>query len=79
MGWLLLSILPLGLNALWLGGPKSFEAEPYVPPLLPASKLKLFNNGDGTISTPDYRYMQARKESYAHLEHCIDYYESVEL
>ena len=55
-----------------------YVAPPYVPPPPPVSDLVLIDNGDGTVSTPDYRLMWARKDSYADLGKCMNWYEAAE-
>ncbi len=67
----------MGFDVPWLP-PEPFEAKPYVPPPPPVSQLKLIDNKDGTITTPDYGRMWAQKDSYSDLGHCLDYYQSVE-
>jgi len=55
-----------------------YVAPPYVPPPPAVSDLLLIDNGDGTISTPDYSLMWTRKDSYADLGKCLNWHEAVE-
>ena len=71
--WLLLSTLLMGFDAPWLGQPDSFEAAPYISPPPPIFTLKLIDNGDATITTPDYGRMWTQKDSYADLGNCLNY------
>lgn len=60
-------------------GPKSaYEAPTYVPPPPPVSRLHLIDNGDGTISDPDSGLMWTQKDSYADLDKCLNWYQSME-
>jgi uncharacterized protein DUF1566 len=55
-----------------------YEAPEYVaPPKLPAPKSHLQNNGDGTLTNPDTGMMWAQKDSYADLDKCLTYTESL--
>ena len=52
-----------------------YEAPPYVPPPPPVSRVHLQDNGDGTI-TDGNGLMWAKKDSYADLGKCLNWYES---
>ena len=55
-----------------------YEAPEYVdPPKLPASKSHLKENGDGTLIDPATGLMWAQKDSYADLNKCLTYAESL--
>lgn len=55
-----------------------YVAPPYVPLPLPQSDLKLIDNNDGTITTPDYKLMWTKADSYASLGKCLNWHESAE-
>ena len=54
-----------------------YEAPPYVPPPPPVSRVHLTDNGDGTI-TDGNGLMWTKKDSYADLGKCLNWYESAE-
>jgi hypothetical protein len=55
-----------------------YEAPTYVdPPKLPATKPHLQDNRDGTITDSSTRLMWTQKDSYADLEKCLTYTESL--
>ena len=55
-----------------------YEAPEYVvPPKLPASKSRLQDNKDGTLTDPSTGMMWAQKDSYADLDKCLTYTESL--
>ena len=66
-----------GFDAPWLSHPKPYEAPVYVSPPLPESKIKLIDNGDGTLFHFVGRRMWAKADSYALFHRCFNYYESV--
>lgn len=55
-----------------------YTAPPYIPPMAetPESRLRLEDNGDGTITDPDSRLMWAKADSYADLGKCLNYYDA---
>lgn len=62
-----------------LAGPYTepvYEAPSYVPPPPPQSKLRLVDNGDGTITDPDSKLMWTKADSYADLGKCLNWYQS---
>lgn len=74
-------IFLIPLIALGLGFSNSFaevyEAPPYVPPPPPESKVHLTDNGDETI-TDGNGLMWTKKDSYADLGQCLNWYQSNE-
>ncbi len=55
-----------------------YEAPEYVdPPKLPASKSHLKDNGNGTLTDESTGMMWAQKDSYADLNKCLTYTESL--
>ncbi len=58
----------------------AYEAPEYIAPpvVIPQSKLHLLENGDGTITDPDRGLMWAQKDSYADLNKCLTWPESLE-
>ena len=61
-----------------IGPPEPYVAEPYVPPPPPVSKVRLKDNGDGTLTDLDSGLMWAQADSYADLGHCLSWRQSVE-
>ena len=57
------------------GFPEVYEAPPYVPPPPPVSQVRLTDNRDGTI-TDRKGLMWTKKDSYADLGKCLNWYES---
>jgi hypothetical protein len=55
-----------------------YVAPPYVPPPPPKSTVFLVDHGDGTLSTPKYNRMWAKKDSYADLGRCLNLYEAMD-
>jgi len=57
-----------------------YEAPAYktLPEETPKSKLRLKDNGDGTLTDLDLRLMWTQKDSYADLNKCLTYTESQE-
>tara|TARA_B100000686_G_scaffold353227_1_gene457963 strand:+ start:655 stop:1263 length:609 start_codon:yes stop_codon:yes gene_type:complete len=68
--------LLVGFDAPWLSRPEPFEAPFYVPSPSLESKVKLVDNGDGTMSHRTLGKMWAKADSYAIFGRCLDYYES---
>ncbi len=58
----------------------AYEAPEYTAPPVqaPQSKLHLIENGDGTITDPDKGLMWAQKDSFADLNKCLTWPESLE-
>lgn len=54
-----------------------YVAPPYVPPPPPVSRVHLTDNGDGTITDGD-GLMWTKKDSYADMGKCLNWYESEE-
>lgn len=76
VAWAFFALILSGFDAPFLSHPDPYEAPPYVPPPPPVSKLKLIDNGDGTLSTPDFNRMWTRADSYADLKRCLNFYEA---
>lgn len=83
----LLSVLGTGCFVFLIGAgvvtPCFAEREPfvapqYVPPPPPKSDLVLVDNGDGTVTAPDYKLMWSQTDSYAVLGKCLTWNESAE-
>jgi len=57
-----------------------YEAPPYKEPLKKTeiSKLHLIPNGDGTLTDPDSGLLWTQKDSYADLEKCLNWQESLD-
>lgn len=55
-----------------------YEAPPWVPPPLPKSRVHLVDNGDGTLTETKTHLMWAKKDSYADLGKCLNWYEARE-
>ncbi|NIQ00754.1 MAG: DUF1566 domain-containing protein [Nitrospinaceae bacterium] len=56
---------------------ESYEAPPWVPPPPPPPKVIMTDNRDGTL-TDDKGLMWTRKDSYADLGTCLNWYQSTE-
>jgi uncharacterized protein DUF1566 len=60
-------------------GPRAaYEAPTYVPPPPPESKVQLIDNNNGTLSDVDSGLMWTQRDSYAHLEKCLNWTQAVE-
>ncbi len=55
-----------------------YEAPPYVPPPPPKSKVHLVDNKDGTLTETNTNLMWTRKDSYADLGKCLNFFQSAE-
>lgn len=53
-----------------------YIAPPYVPPPPPESTVHLLDNGDGTITETKTKTMWTKKDSYADLGKCLNWYQS---
>ena len=53
-----------------------YVAPPYVPPPPIPSRLNLIDNGDGTITETKSKLMWTKKDSFADLEKCLNWYDS---
>ncbi len=84
IGLSLLGLAPTLLSGVGFAGEspyaprKPFAAEPYVPPPPPESKVRLADNGDGTLTETGTGLMWTQKDCYADLGKCLNWRESRE-
>lgn len=55
---------------------KPYEAPPWVPPPPPKSRVHIVDNLDGTLTETKTRLMWTKKDSYADLGKCLNWYQA---